>query len=65
LGLQVALAGSLDFAHLEILLRLQPDIIGRAGDRLRRRPQERRPGRSGREAEAGIELILSFESRRE
>jgi len=31
LGLQVALAGSLDFAHLEILLRLQPDIIGVRG----------------------------------
>ena len=30
-GLQVAIAGSIAFGHLELLLRLQPDIIGVRG----------------------------------
>jgi uncharacterized protein (UPF0264 family) len=30
-GLEVALAGSIDFSHLELLRRLQPDIIGVRG----------------------------------
>jgi len=30
-GLEVALAGSIDFRHLELLRRLQPDIIGVRG----------------------------------
>lgn len=30
-GLEVALAGSIDFCHLELLRRLQPDIIGVRG----------------------------------
>ncbi len=30
-GLEVALAGSIDFGHLELLRRLQPDIIGVRG----------------------------------
>jgi len=30
-GLEVAIAGSIGFGHLELLLRLQPDIIGVRG----------------------------------
>ncbi|MDD4447537.1 MAG: (5-formylfuran-3-yl)methyl phosphate synthase, partial [Methanothrix sp.] len=30
-GLEVAIAGSIGFSHLEILRRLQPDIIGVRG----------------------------------
>jgi hypothetical protein len=30
-GLQVAIAGNIGFAHLELLRRLQPDIIGVRG----------------------------------
>ncbi len=30
-GLEVALAGSIDFVHLELLMRLEPDIIGVRG----------------------------------